>query len=87
MTKENKRTIIVLREGVIGSLVTDTYTYGGLLACIGVGIWAESAALQWVAGLMFSLAVIGKAVKAGTTVYSVDEARKVLDALDKQDAA
>lgn len=58
-TTQQQPFIILIKESALGSIVKDIFTYGGLIAVISVGIYFESSALQWIAGIMFLIAALG----------------------------
>lgn len=65
MTEKTQQPVAYIwlwEETMWESIVTDTYTYGGLVVSILVGWFIGSDALQWIAGIMFILAVISTAI-------------------------
>jgi hypothetical protein len=75
--------VIVIKEPFWPSLVKDTYTAGTLLATVGVGVWIESSALQWAAGIIWILWVLGRAARFGKdNTYSIPQARAKLDEIE-----
>jgi hypothetical protein len=58
------------------SLIADVFSCIVLLACIGVGIWLHSQALQWIGGLMFILQLIGKLSTKNIRLYTPEQAIK-----------
>jgi hypothetical protein len=75
------RTIIVVHESITESLVKDAYTCVALVASVGVGVYVDSQALQWIGGLLFMLTVAMSATKQR---YTIDGARKRLDELEAE---
>jgi len=53
-------TIVIIGEDWKLSIARDSVTFGGLLACVGVGVWVDSIALQWIGGIMWILGILGR---------------------------
>lgn len=77
-----KTEIILLRESWRDSLISDAATLTTIFAPIGLGVWLESAAMQWAGFLMFLVSVVGRAsAKTRDGRMSVDEAIERLQAI------
>lgn len=75
--------IIFIRESMWQSIVSDTFTYGGLLAMIGVGVWLDSNALQWIAGLMWVLALGGR-LRNESGRMTLEQAKKKIEEWEQE---
>lgn len=78
--------LIIIKEGIVGSIVTDLVSAGTLLGLIGIGMWLDSAALQWFGGALAMLHILGRASHIGTRFNSVTAAREYLATLEKDGA-
>jgi len=79
------KTIIVIKESLMVSIARDLFSCGSLLACVGVGVWVGSDALQWIAGLFWVIfAGAGGATMFGSRAYTVEQARAKLDEIEKE---
>ena len=45
--------VVMVREGFWRSLASDAMSFGTLLAMVGVGVLIDSAAMQWVGGIIW----------------------------------
>lgn len=81
--KENVPTIIVVRETVTESIITDTYTFGCLIGTCLVGYFLDIPALSWIGGLMTVGAIIFRGMKGvDDASYTIAEARAKLDEIE-----
>lgn len=68
---EVTNTVIVLRESMWQSIISDTYSAAAIVAVIGVGVVCGSVVMQWagfvVLALVFSARVSGKKKAATKT--------------------
>ena len=62
--------IIVIKETWADSLIADVGTFATFAAMIGLGVWLESAAMQWTGAIVFFLSVIawGQAKRVRMTI-------------------
>ncbi len=75
-----EKQVILIKESFWPSVAKDTYSIGVLLAAVGLGVWIDSSALQWVAGIIWIFWVFARANRYGKDcTYSISEARKKLD--------
>jgi hypothetical protein len=74
--------LLIVHETVAQSIIKDAVSAFTLLSMVGVGIWVDSSALQWVAGLLWVLWMLGKSINMSNrnVVHSFSAARKKLDA-------
>lgn len=82
---EKVTTIIILHETLWQSVVRDTYTFGALAAVVGLGVYLESAALQWIGGIIWMMWLLSRAARlAGdkSSRLTVEEARRKLDDIE-----
>jgi len=50
--------VIVIQESLVESVLRDILTNVMLIAVVGLGVFLESAALQWIAGVMWIITVL-----------------------------
>ena len=75
--------VIVIHESVLASYLKDIGSIVSLLAAVGLGIWLDSAALQWVAGLLWIVMVLTASVKSmNGNRMTVSDARKKIDEIE-----
>lgn len=60
-------TVIILHSTVSQSIKRDIVTHGTLLAMIGVGYVLESSALQWIAAIVWFIAILGRSFSSYNT--------------------
>lgn len=78
-----KTEIIVVHESVLASYLKDIASVGSLTAAVGLGIWLDSAALQWVAGLLWIVMILTASFKTTNDKrMTVVDARKRLDEIE-----
>lgn len=75
------RTVIIIRETVAESIVTDVVTFACLIVSIAVGKWLGSDALQWIAGILMVLTIIATKPRWRKTFYSIADAKAYLDTI------
>ena len=74
-------TIIILRETLWQSILSDTYTIAMCFAMILPGVWLDSSAMQWVGGVLLLLILMNKA--SGTSKrMTIEQARAKLDEIE-----
>lgn len=64
-----KAEIIYVHETFLESLARDAVTFVTLTACIGVGVYLDSTALQWIGGVMAIVMILSRGnlrIKRGT---------------------
>lgn len=76
-----KRTIIILRESVVGSLFRDAGSFCVVAGLIGVGVWVGSTAMQWAGFVMGAFYIMARGSKVANHL-TIPEARKLLDKLE-----
>ena len=75
--------VIVVHESVLASYLKDIASVGSLTAAVGLGIWLDSAALQWVAGLLWIVMILSASFKSTNDKrMTVADARKRLDEIE-----
>lgn len=62
-TDRPRKTVIVLHETFVQSVVRDAITYIMIIAVIGTGWWLGSDAMQWLGFVMLCLGAIGRATR------------------------
>jgi len=80
----SKPRIIIVHETLAESIAKDAVSTIALLASIAVGVWISSAALQWMAGVIWVLWIISKSMSVGSkdNWLTVEQARKRLDEIE-----
>ena len=72
MSKETKTTekqkIIIIRETLLSSLISDAVTFVTVLSIIGIGVWLHSAAMQWM-GFLMVLVTLGSRLSGTKEKY------------------
>lgn len=77
MSKE----VIIVREGVVQSLIKDAGTFLMAVALVGIGVLLASTAMQWIGAFVFFTSVIALHQRDNLTM-TVPEARKRLDEIE-----
>lgn len=75
--------VIIIRETAVQSVVSDAVTLATFSAMIGIGIWMDSAAMQWVGGIFFFCWILARRKAPRLTIK---EARQRLDELERERA-
>ena len=70
--------VLVIKETWADSILSDAGTFVMFLAMIGLGVWLQSDAMQWVGAVVFFLSVVGQA-SARKTYMTIKQARAKLD--------
>ena len=77
--------VIIIRETWAQSLISDLGTLAMFCAMLGLGVWLDSAAMQWVGGVLFLFAVISFATaKSNGNRCTIAEARTRLDEMEAE---
>ena len=75
----------MVHEKLWESIAKDVVSAAALLGTVGVGIWINAPALQWCAGVVWVLWVIGHSASSlKNNTYSFDAARKRLDEWERE---
>lgn len=78
-----QKTIIIRDDRMWKSIIQDVISAGSLLALVGVGLWLESSALQWIGGIIWMLWLVGWLVSLEKgSKKTIKEAREYLDGLE-----
>ena len=77
---ENKTKVIVIHETVLQSYLIDTSTLFLFVSLIGIGVYLESTAMQWVGAIVGFFTLGGRISRNGRK--TIAEARKFLDDLE-----
>lgn len=82
-SKGNKMAkVIIIRESVMESIITDTFTFATVVGIILVGKWVNSDALQWIGGFMTMMLIMSWA--SNKERLTVNEARAKLDQIERE---
>lgn len=76
-----KPEIIIIRETMLQSWISDASSVVGFLALIGIGVYLESNAMQWAGAILGFITICGKAFERDKRM-TVAEARKRLDDIE-----
>lgn len=79
--------LVIIDDRLPLSIARDLVSIGTLTAAVGLGVWLDSVALQWIAGILWILIVIGKGLKLKEDKYTIAQARTKLDELEKAGGA
>lgn len=74
--------VIIIRESVMESIITDTFTFATVVGIILVGKWVNSDALQWIGGFMTMMLIMSWA--SNKERLTVNEARAKLDQIERE---
>ncbi|RUM99152.1 hypothetical protein EET67_04960 [Pseudaminobacter arsenicus] len=72
--------MIIVHETVLQSYLVDTSTFILFLALIGIGVYLDSTAMQWIGAFVGFFTIAGRANRKRR--MSIDEAHKRLDELE-----
>ncbi|MCZ7855007.1 hypothetical protein O9X81_00090 [Agrobacterium salinitolerans] len=75
-----KTEVIVIHETVLQSYLADSSTFLLFAALIGLGVYLDSSAMQWVGAIIGFLTMAGRISRLNR--LTIDQARKRLDALE-----
>lgn len=65
--------IMIFRETTAGSVVSDLFTLFTVAAVIGMGVWLDSSAMQWVGFIMVFVILFSRSTSKKST-YTPQEA-------------
>lgn len=83
MTIKDDQEIIIITESARESWSRDASTVVAFVTMIGIGVFLESTALQWVGAILGFLHIIGRATRLfKDNRYTIEQARKRLDELE-----
>lgn len=77
MSTKEKKVFIILTESRLDSWIRDASTFAMFVGLIGIGVYLESAALQWVGAACGFISIIARASGVGKKM-SREEAIKFL---------
>lgn len=82
-----KTEVVILRETWAQSIASDAGTVAAFAAMIGLGVHLDSAAMQWIGGILFFMAVVTRSYrKTADGRMSIDQAIAHLEALKAKEA-
>lgn len=73
--------IIILHESVAQSWARDASSLVMAVAMIGIGVWLESSAMQWIGGIVWLLVLMSKASGVAKKM-TIGQARQKLDEIE-----
>jgi hypothetical protein len=75
--------IIVIKEPLIQSIARDLVSVGALIGAVGLGVYLDSQALQWIAGIVWLLILPLKAFSLmHNSKVTIEQARQKLDEIE-----
>lgn len=77
----SERTVIILREKALDSLVSDFGTFVMFVALIGIGWALDSAAMQWVGAICGFITIVAQSANKDKKM-TIADARKKLDEIE-----
>ena len=82
---KQKPEIIIVHERVLESWLRDAGTLATFCALIGIGVYLESSAMQWVGALIgFTIVFLKASRHMGENRYNFDEARKKINQIEAE---
>lgn len=84
MTEKNQTKVIVVRETVKESVISDTYTFLMAIAVMIPGYLLGIEALQWLGAIMFMITLLAMGVNSKTKM-TISEAREFLNKLEQDE--
>lgn len=80
-----KPQIIIIRENLLESIVADLFSLATALTFSGIGVWLDSAAMQWSGAIIFFIVLATMAVaRAKEDVMTIERARQRLDEIEEE---
>lgn len=77
--------VILLKETPLRSWISDMSSVVGFILLIGIGIYLESNAMQWVGAILGFWTIIVKGMRlAKDNRFTIDQARKRLDEIEAE---
>lgn len=80
--KEEKELIVIVDQRMWQSIASDAVSFGLLALAMFVGVALNSAALQWVGGIVWILHLFGMGARKLNTRLTIEQARAKLDELE-----
>ncbi len=82
MSKQTE--VILLHETALQSWLRDASSVAMFVGLIGIGVYLESSAMQWVGALVGFVVIIGKVARVGKdNRFTISDARKRLDEIER----
>jgi hypothetical protein len=77
------REYIILRESPMESIIKDVGSVVSLSAAVWLGVYLQSTALQWIAGIIWIFVIVGAVTKyfRDNSYQTLDAARRRLEQL------
>ena len=84
MTEVSKKTkVIIIRETLAESLLSAAISFVSLTSMISVGVYLESSAMQWVAGIIWMLWIVGRSQSLmSRSIMTIQQAKEFLSELE-----
>lgn len=78
-----KRHVLILRETVSESLISDGVTLAVGAVFVGLGVLLKSEAMQWLGAILTMLSVFARAIGM-KRIFTIAEARAELDRIERE---
>lgn len=77
--------VLVIRETLTESIISDLITLIVIVLLIGLGVFLQSAAMEWIGFFMACVFLIGQATMRGRArkIFTIAEARRRLDEIER----
>ena len=82
MTEKTQTKVIVIRETVKESIISDTYSYLMAIAMMLPGYLLDIAAMQWLGAILFMITLLAMGANKKVKM-SIDEAREYLNEIER----
>jgi hypothetical protein len=79
-----QKEFIFVHESMKDSIIKDAVTFVMVVGVIGVGVWAESSAMQWAGFLMLGLVALARSVNNRAFMTPEQAYEHIQKLLDKQ---
>lgn len=75
--------IIILHETTLGSWIRDASSLALFVSLIGIGVYLDSSAMQWLGAIVGFMVLVGKSINlSNKSKVSFEEARRRIDEIE-----
>lgn len=75
--------IIILHETPLGSWIRDASSLALFVSLIGIGVYLDSSAMQWLGAIVGFMVLVGKSINlSNKSKVSFEEARRRIDEIE-----
>lgn len=75
MSERKNPVMIIVRESLAESLLSDAGTFTGLILSCLIGYWLDIPALSWIGGILLVISVIYRSTRGYGNCYTIEEAK------------